>query len=248
MRDFGLKCLGRPLAALRLVSMSGRPRIAVACHSPAERTTVIDWLKTGGFEPVMIGSLDAAVREIDSLRIELVIADAQFRSFAALGQIMRGGGSRRPTIMLGDADRQAQAEAERRGATYVARPLERASLLFTVTLALAEGRPARRSPRKLVPRLQSMVDGVASHLIDVSHEGVRLEVPERHRAKLPPYFTVRVPMFNVGVTVKRVWVSTPVGVARAGMLWCGGMLEKNPPRSADAWRRMVDTTPALYQS
>ena len=233
--------------------MNGRPRIAIACPSLPERTTIVEWLKNGGFEPVVLGpstgiwtgSLDAGVREIDSLRIELVLADAQFRNSAALGQIMRSAGSRRPTILLGDEDRQARQEAERRGAMFVARPLERGDLLIAVTLALAEGRPARRSPRKLVPRLQSTVDGVASCLIDISHEGVRLEVPEKHRATLPPYFTVRVPMFGVGVTVKRVWVSTPVGVARAGSLWCGGMLDKNLPRSADAWRRMVETTPTL---
>jgi hypothetical protein len=226
-------------------AMNRHPRVAVACPSPSERNTLISWLESGGFEPVTLSNLDAAAREIDSLRIELVIADAQQRNAASLGQIMRGNGARRPTIMIGDADRQTQLEAERRGATFVARPLDRTSLLLTATLVLAEGRPARRSPRKMVPHLNATIDGIGSHLVDISYEGVRIEVAEQHRALLPPYFTLRVPMFNVGVMVKRVWVSTPVGVARAGKIWCGGTLERNPTRSSDAWRAMVDGTPTF---
>jgi hypothetical protein len=48
-------------------------------------------------------------------------------------------------------------------------------------------------------------------VLDVSHEGVRLEIAERYRSSLPRYFTLRVPVFNVAVTVQRVWVSTVDG-------------------------------------
>ena len=143
-------------------------------------------------------------------------------------------------LSVPSVDPMAEIGAWQRGASYLVRPTERAGLLFSVTLALAEGRPMRRSPRKLAPRFPGLIDGVPSLVLDVSHEGVRLEIAERHRSSLPPAFTLRVPVFNVAVMVQRVWVSS--GVGASSQLWCGGTIGSNSPRGANSWRNLVDVT------
>jgi hypothetical protein len=145
--------------------------------------------------------------------------------------------------VIGDADAEAETDAGRRGASYLVRPIERAGLLFAVTLALAEGRPMRRSPRKRVSPFPVKIDGVASRVLDVSHEGVRIEIARAHRSALPPHFTLRVPDFNVAVMVQRVWVNTTVGAS--AQICCGGTLTHNPARSAASWRSLVDLTPSV---
>ena len=70
----------------------------------------------------------------------------------------------------------------------------------------------------------SSIDGVSSKVVDVSAEGVRLEITGASPSALPPYFTLRVPGFGVAAKVKRVWVAMPA----QGSMWCGG-----DPRAAD---------------
>jgi len=222
--------------------MSAGARIAVATRSPAERAALSEWLDSADFQAVPIRDISASAREIEALRFEMLIIDAELLTLGSLMRVARYRPTPLPVIVIGDANPAAEVGAWQRGASYLVRPIERAGLVFTVTLALAEGRPMRRSPRKPAPRLPGLIDGVPSHVLDVSHEGVRLEVAERHRSSLPPAFTLRVPVFDVAVMVQRVWVST--GIGASSQLWCGGTLGSNPPRSANSWRRLVDLTPS----
>jgi hypothetical protein len=112
-----------------------------------------------------------------------------------------------------------------------------------VALALAEGRPARRSPRKLVPKLLASVDGVNSKVVDISSEGVRLEISASSGTVLPPFFILRVPAFGVAARIKRVWVATPNSMST----WCGGIVEKGAERTAGGgsqWLNFVQSAPS----
>jgi hypothetical protein len=215
----------------------------VATRSPAERATLCAWLDCDDFQAVPVTDLGASAREIEALKFEMLILDAALMRLGSLMHVARYRATPLPVIVIGDADPDAEMDAGQRGASYLVRPVDRAGLLFSVTLALAEGRPMRRSARKLVPRLPGLVDGVASHLLDVSHEGVRIEVAGRSGGSLPPSFMLRVPVFNVAVQMQRVWVSTVVG--GSSHLWCGGTLGRNPPRNANSWRTLVDMTSAI---
>src|SRR5688572_3714963 len=188
-------------------------RIAVATRSRAERASLCEWLDSGDFQAVPVQDIGASAREIEALRFEMLIIDAELMTLGALMHVARYRATPLPVIVIGDADEEAELDAGQRGASYLVRPVERAALLFAATLALAEGRPMRRSPRKLVPRLPGLIDGVPSHVLDLSHEGVRLAVDGRHGASLPPAFTLRVPVFNVAVLVQRVWVSAGIGAS-----------------------------------
>jgi DNA-binding response OmpR family regulator len=220
-----------------------RTKVAVACRSRAERAAITEWLDAGGYHAVAIIDPTVPARDLEALGFELLVLDAELMSVGSLMHVARYRATPRPVIVIGEADPDLEIDAERRGASYLVRPIERGGLLFAVTLALAEGRPTRRSERKPLPRVPAACDGVASRIVDVSYEGVRLELPARERSALPPFFTLRVPLLNVALLVQRVWVCSSSDADSAGMLWCGGALARNPQRNEVAWRSLVDHGP-----
>ena len=123
------------------------------------------------------------------------------------------------------------------------RPVTRSTFLLSVALGLAEGRPSRRWPRKLVPKLTSSIDGVSAKLLDVSSEGVRLEVAAATTSSLPPYFTLKVPGFGVATKVKRVWVAAPA----QGSVWCGGIIERPTEKATATWQTFITNAPNAGQ-
>jgi DNA-binding response OmpR family regulator len=220
-----------------------RTKVAVACRSRAERAAIAEWLDEGGYHVVPIFDATMPARELEALGFEVLLVDAELMSVGALMHVARYRPSPRPVIVIGDADPDSEIEAEHKGASYLVRPLERKALLFAVTLALAEGRPTRRSPRKPLPGVPAAIDGVAAKIVDVSYEGVRLELPARERSSVPPAFTLKVPLLNTAVLVQRVWVASFSSDATSGLLWCGGALARNPQRCEVAWRGLVDSGP-----
>jgi hypothetical protein len=212
-------------------------RIGVACPIPGERAAFLEWLSAAGYEPVPMLDLDS-IRELGARPIEALIADAALVPAVELPRVVRLLGQNRPLILVGAPG--CGPEAVPRDATWVERPVTRDSFLLWVALALAEGRPARRSPRKGVPKLVSTIDGVAARVMDVSVEGVRLEVADTQPTSLPPYFTLRVPGFGVMTKVKRVWVAMPP----QGSIWCGGIVDKAAlPKAKTAWQKFVEAAP-----
>lgn len=222
--------------------MSNRPRIGLACPRPGERAAFQEWLDTAKFVPVPMIDAGSIVRELAGASFEVLIIDADLSAAADTSVVLRRLGQNRPMIVIGDVGMPIVADAVRSGVTYLTRPVERDALMLAVALALGEGRPVRRSPRRAVMGLDATVDGVAARLLDVSYEGIRLELPERHRSCVPPIFTVRVPMFDVIVEGRRVWVNALDRVP--GAVWCGVRLGKHTERATTAWQRLVESAPA----
>lgn len=216
-------------------------RIGVACPIAGERAAFLEWLALAGYEPVPMLSIDTVGRDLNARPIEALIADVALVSAADLPRIVKTLGPNRPLVVVGDP--KDAIEDVPRDATWVDRPVTRESFLLSVALALAEGRPARRSPRKMVPKLLSSIDGVSSKLVDISAEGVRLEITGATPAALPPFFTLRVPGFGVAAKVKRVWVAMPA----QGSMWCGGVIERQAGKNAAAWNKFVANAPGSGQ-
>lgn len=213
-------------------------RIGVACPILGERAAFMDWLQAAGYEPVPMLDLDLLARDLSTRPVEALIADVTLVPAIELPRLIRILGANRPLIVVGEP--ASALEMVPRDVTWIDRPVTRENFLLSIALALAEGRPARRSPRKRVPRLLSQIDGVSAKVMDVSNEGVRLEVAGATPSALPPYFTLRVSAFGIATRVKRVWVATP----GQGELWCGGIIERGQPARAEAaWARFVDTAP-----
>jgi hypothetical protein len=112
-------------------------------------------------------------------------------------------------------------------------------------MAVMENRPVRRSERKLA-QFGVVVQGVASQVIDVSREGLRIEIPRARKvAPPPPVFDVSVPMLGVSLYVRRLWAAAPPRSDREA-IWYGGELSNNPRRVELAWLRLVDALPGAH--
>jgi hypothetical protein len=114
-------------------------------------------------------------------------------------------------------------------------------------MALMEARAERRSPRRPVRPFEALVNGQESHIIDVSKEGVRLELP-RDRRMVTPQFVMRVPIIGVGVSVQRRWVRVPRREENIGVMWCGGELHRNTALAEQGWLRFIDALVSVAPS
>jgi len=221
--------------------VAGRPRVIVALPDPLEGATVAEWLKANNFEPIYRTNPAAAATEMQR-PFDLLIADAMWAVGTALQSGARARNPLVPTILIGEAiDRRATAV---NGQTmYMSRPIDKTVLACFVSMALMDDQPVRRSPRKTVQRFDALVNGLPSGIVDVSPEGLRLEVPRDSRSTLPPYFAVRVPLVGVAVIAKRRWMM-PASKS-AGTLWCGAALSHNRASSEERWRAFVDSVPIV---
>ena len=144
-------------------------------------------------------------------------------------------------MILGDVSRLPSAV--RGELSVINRPITREGLLLSVGLALAEGRPARRFPRRDVEPIAAVAHGIAVTVREASVGGVGLEVAGP-KAVLPPYFEFRVPAFGVHVVVKRAWL-VPVGPA---LVRCGGTIEGDLPDATRPWSEFAREAPAPMSS
>jgi hypothetical protein len=202
-----------------------------------------DWLSPEGFEPVRHLTAGAALADIEGRSFDLLIADAAFAFGHRLHSASRARRPSTPTIVIGDAAAARQSESINRQVMYLPRPIERPLLVCTASMAIADGRPLRCSARKPAHRFEAIVNGIPSYIIDVSNEGLRLEMPRERCAIPPPYFNARVPHVGVAVIVQRMWARTRSGDGAVTL--CGGALAQNTAKAAGAWRSFVDTIPSL---
>jgi hypothetical protein len=216
-------------------------RIGVACPIPGERAAFLEWLTLAGYEPVPMISIDNMSRELMTRPIEALIADVSLIPKNDLARVVKVLGPNRSLIAVGARDKKI--EEVPRDATWMERPVTRDAFLLSVALGLAEGRPSRRFPRKMVPALLASIDGISSKLMDISVEGVRLEIIGAAPSTLPPFFTLKVPGFGVATKVKRVWVASPA----QGAVWCGGVIEKPTANQVATWRKFMANAPQMGQ-
>jgi hypothetical protein len=170
---------------------------------------------------------------------DLLIADAGFVLMGGL----RGFGLARfretPMIVLGNGDDARACTPFGSQIMFLERPVERAVFICTVTMALMDPVRTPLAAAGIRP-FRSVVNGVPSHIIDVSKEGVRLELP-RDRRMVTPTFVMRVPLIGVGVSIQRRWVRVPRPEENIGVMWCGGELQRNTVLAVQGWHRFIDT-------
>lgn len=217
--------------------VTARPRVIVSLSNPTEAEAVADWLRSDGFEPVVRSTAQAAAAEM-LLPFALLIADVSHRR---LLPAHRGRHSQTPTILIGNAATASQGDALQ--TMYLSRPVDRAMLMCFVAMAILDARPVRRSVRKAVNRFEAVADGAPAHIVDVSLEGLRLEMARDRRAPLPPYFTLRVPIVGVAMVVQRMW--TQSSTRPDATIWYGGALSQNRASVQQAWHLFVDNIPVV---
>lgn len=222
--------------------MPNQTRVIVALPDSAECAAVADWLAAEGFEPVVRASLQTAADEMHSRPFDLLLADETFvfrQGLRAGGRIRNG---RVPTIVIGGAPDAPANDAMSAQVMYLSRPVDRTLLACFVSMAILDGRPTRRSMRKPVARFDAFVNGLPVRLVDVSNEGMRIEMPPGRLAPLAAAFSIRIPFVGVSVTAHRMWSRTVA--AGSAVTSYGAALAQNRPTAERAWRLFVETIPA----
>jgi hypothetical protein len=219
--------------------------VAVASLPSVERTAIADWLASEGFDPLTLATPNRIADELKARTFELLVVDVALAGPAI--NSMRAHNPLAPVVVVGPPDPAAESQAAARGATYLARPLDRALFICTISMAVMESRPPRRSERKRA-QVDVVVQGVPSRIIDVSREGMRLAIPRlRKAAPPPPWFDVNVPILGVSLNVRRLWMTNPPQPAGA-TIWYGGELSNNTRRVELAWHTLVDALPGSRTS
>jgi DNA-binding response OmpR family regulator len=222
--------------------MNGRRQALVVVSDPDLGATLVEWLSNAGYGARVIRTFAEARAELDASAPDVLVVQIKLAAYNGLHLAIRARsrGSSMPVVLIGDPDSVLQAEAERHQATYLTRPLDEQVLTDTIRRLGAEHRPARRSPRKRVPMLDALLNDVHARVIDVSYEGLRLEVERQDPAAIPPYFSLRIPLFNVSCRAQRVWTLEPPDRAAQ---WCGAAIIAVDNGGAIAWRSLVDSMP-----
>ena len=219
--------------------MSTSPRVGIACPRPGERAAVSDWLRSVTIEPVVLVDACFVNTQVEGRPLDCVVADAALLSPHFIAALRRGDPNR-AIIAIGDAGDPNQEALTRKDVAFHARPIAEKDLLLAVSLAVAEGHPFRRSPRRIVPRLATTIEGEPAVLIDVSNEGLRLELASAKAARLSPQFVIHVPALKMGVPVQRVWLRAGSEPGQSARLQCGASILAQDERTVRAWQRLCD--------
>ncbi len=198
-----------------------------------------DWLRAAQFEPVLLVDACFVSAEVGGKALDCVVADATLLTTTFLTALRRGDAGK-PVFALGEADDPNLATLSRKNVTCLERPVSEQALILAVSLAVAEGRPVRRSERRQVPRLPTSIEGQPAVLLDVSAEGLRLEMDSARASKLSPQFVVQVAALKIAVPVQRVWLKAASDPGRTSTLQCGATLLPTDDRTVRAWQRLGD--------
>ena len=144
--------------------------------------------------------------DVAGLRLTAVVADAALLSREFIAALRRDD-ARLPIVAVGDAGDPAEAAARASaGCRSTPGRIDRAHLPAGRVAGHRRGPAGAAVAPPAGAAAALRIDGAPAFLLDVSTEGLRLEVSREAGAKLGPHFQVQVPIFNVGVDVRRVWV------------------------------------------
>jgi hypothetical protein len=220
----------------------GEPlRVIVALADAFEGATVYDALLSAGFDAAWCSNAREAGDAMRAQPFDLVIADM---AFALDGRLQSEGRARNPltpVILIGDPSSRPVSWSGR--TMHLTRPVDQAMLTCFVTMALHQDKPVRRSVRKRVQPIEAVVDGVPAHIVDVSAEGLRLELPGGRRSVVPPIFSVRVPVADLAFTVQRRWTRSEPN--SGSTILYGGSLSQNRTTIEQRWRSFMETVPVV---
>lgn len=210
-------------------------RVGVALVDDTERQIAAAALRDADMAPHTLTERAVLAGEIRDLYLDCVVVDAALIERGALGGLRRHD-TRLPVVAVAEPSAAVSATLRRRNVVVVDRPLDPGSLSLAVALAHGEGRQARKRTRKPTGRFPARVGEAVADLLDVSDEGLRLEIDRAAAARLGPQFRLQVPMVALDVTVRRVWV----GRGRGDRVQCGAVLLAPTPSQQRAWARVLD--------
>jgi CheY-like chemotaxis protein len=170
---------------------------------------------------------------------DLLIADVRLGPFNGL-QLLISSPTPVPAIIItGFADPVLEADARRRGAEYVLKPVSPAALIDLVGQKLASHSgftvPRRWERKQVVGGLPANIGDEPARILDISYGGVRFEIQRSESLGIPTSFNLTLPTAQLSVQADLVWKSL-IG----DEIWmCGAALSQENP-SAPQWYGLVD--------
>lgn len=211
--------------------------VGVALTNQDESRAISAWLAAAEMEVETLVEACKVESNLSGRGVGCLVADGALLASGYLTSVRRHD-ARVPVVAVVDAGAQHDSALARAGVSVVTRPLDQAALVLAVSLAHGEGRQARRHVRKRSPRVPSRAGGAPATIVDISSDGVRLELPRAYAAHLGPQFRLEVPMVALDVVLQRAWVAS----ASADSVQCGAKLV-NPNQSQTlAWERIMELT------
>lgn len=217
--------------------MANTIRVGMALTNADESRMMAAWLTAAEMEVETLVEACAVASNVAGRGVGCVVADGALIASGYLTSLRRHDG-RVPVVAIVDPGTQHDPAFKRAGVSVVTRPCDAATLALTVSLAYGESRQARRRPRQRAPRVPSRVSGVPATIVDISRDGVRLELARAYAARLGPQFRLQVPMVALDVVMQRAWVANASGDS----VLCGAQLVNPDPSQQLAWERIMELT------
>jgi len=212
-------------------------KVLIVDDDKTTREGLAELLEESGYQATAVGTFEEATRELRSNPPDLLIADVRLGPFNGLQLVISSPRPIPAIIITGFADPVLEADAKRRGADYVLKPVSPTRLLDLVAHKLSAAHPGFGIPRRwerkpVIGGLPASVEDEPARIVDVSYGGVRFEIDRRHEASLPNPFNIRLPSADLSVQAKLVWKNL-IG----DQTWlCGAMLAQETPE----WAGLVD--------
>ena len=213
--------------------------ISVVHADPAALANTAKLLSNAGYRVTAASTFEEAKLLLSANPPDLLITHVRLRAFNGLHLVLRRRAEHPRSVSIvmdSGADPVLACEAKRLSAPYLIEPVSPEQLLTLIAKLPSEKN--RHWPRKAVAGgFAARVDGGAVLVLDVSYEGLRLEIAKKSADLLPSLFTVDLPAFGVSWPVKRVWTKlAPTFLAVS----CGAAVLASSPESTTAWRALVD--------
>jgi DNA-binding response OmpR family regulator len=212
-------------------------KVLIVDDDKTTREGLAEFLEGSGYEAVAVGTFEEATRILRTSPPDLLIADVRLGPFNGLQLVISSPRPIPAIIITGFSDPVLEADARRRGAEYVLKPVSPARLLDLVAQKLAApgagfGTPRRWERKAVIGGLAASVEDEPARIVEISYGGVRFEINHQHEASFPASFSIKLPSAHLSVQAKLVWKNL-IGE----QTWlCGAVLAQETPE----WYGLVD--------
>ena len=215
-------------------------KVLIVDDDKTTREGLAEFLEEAGYEAVAVGTFEDATRILRTTPPDLLIADVRLGPFNGLQLVISSPQPIPAIIITGFADPVLEADARRRGADYVLKPVSPSRLLDLVAQKLSAARPSFSTPRRwerkpVIGGLPISVDDTPARIVDVSYGGLRFEMQRNlpgTEGALPSSLSITLPQAQLSVKAKLIWEN----LIGDGTWICGAALFQETPE----WHGLVD--------
>ncbi len=156
-------------------------KVLIVDDDKTTREGLAEFLEEAGYEAVAVGTFEDATRVLRTAPPDLLIADVRLGPFNGLQLVISSPQPIPAIIITGFADPVLEADARRRGADYVLKPVSPARLLDLVAQKLMAAQPGFGTPRRwerkpVIGGLAINIGDTPARIVDVSYGGLRFEM------------------------------------------------------------------------